>query len=76
MLDANEYLVNLLAGLVHLRIFKFDIGEEWPLRDQFTMKVSDRVPHLEYFHMRPHYYKRIGGKLVECDETEHYSFKL
>ena len=78
MSDVDEHIVNLLAGLVHLRFFEFSIDEEWNLRGQFIMKVSDRVPHLEYFTMRPpnHYYKRIGGKLVECDETEHHNFEL
>ena len=75
MLDADEHIVNLLAGLVHLRIFKFGMDEEWPLRNQFIAKVSDRVPHLEYFDMRPHCYKRIGTKFVDCDETEDCSFE-
>jgi hypothetical protein len=64
--------VNLLAGLVHPRIFEFDIDGEWPLRGQFIKKVSDRVPRLEYFSM-PHLnrrYKRVGGQLVICDSTE------
>ena len=76
MLDFDGHIVNLLAGLVYLRIFKldiYDIDDEWPLWGQFIMKVSDRVPHLEYFYLRPRPYKRIGGKSVECDETEHYS---
>jgi hypothetical protein len=38
------------------------------------MKVSDRVPHVEYFSIPPldHYYKRVGGDLVICDQTEGY----
>ena len=72
MLDVEEYIVNLLASLVHLRIFEID--EECPIKDvhQFIMNVSDRVPHLEYFSMPPldHYYKRVGGELVECDPGE------
>ena len=74
MLDVDEYIVNLLAGLVHLRFFEFKIYEEWPLKDvhQFIMNVSDRVPHLEYFSMPglKHHYKRVGRKLVICDSTE------
>ena len=80
MLDIDEYIVNLLAGLVHLRIIYFYIYEEWPLKDvrQFIMKVSDRVPHLEYFWMPllDHYYKRVGRELVTCDCTERPMFKL
>jgi hypothetical protein len=80
MLDFDEHIVNLLTGLVHLRVFGFDIYEEKFLKDvnQFIMKVSDRVPHLEYFSMPliGHYYKRVGGELVICDEMEHPSFAL
>ena len=80
MLDVDQYIVNLLAGLVHLRFFEFRIYEEWPLKDvhQFITNVSDRVPHLEYFSMPPidHHYKRVGGQLVICDKMEHYRFKL
>jgi hypothetical protein len=80
MLDFEEYIVNVLAGLVHLRICNFEIYEEWPLKDvhQFIMNVSDRVPHLEYFSMPPldHYYKRVGGELVICDQTECPMFEL
>ena len=78
MLDFDEYIVDLLTALVHLRIFVFDIDEEWPLRGQFIMKVSDRVHHLEYFSIPhlDHYYERIGGKLVICDEMECHRFEL
>jgi hypothetical protein len=80
MLDFDEHIVNLLAGLVHLRICTFEVFEEWPLKDvnEFITKVSDQVPHLEYFSIPPlnHYYKRVGGELVICDEMEHPSFAL
>jgi hypothetical protein len=33
MLDVGD-IVNLLAGLVHLRFFELGIDEEWHLRDQ------------------------------------------
>jgi hypothetical protein len=74
MLGVDEYIVDLLAGLVHLRIFDFDIDEECPINDvhEFITKVSDRVPHLKYVTM-PYlnrHYKRVGGELVVCDETE------
>ena len=74
MLDFDKYIVDLLAALVHLRIFEFKFGIDCPREDghRFIMKASDRVPHLEYFSMPPldHYYKRVGGKLVVCDLTE------
>jgi hypothetical protein len=76
----DEYIVNLLASLVHLRFFEFKIYEEWLLKDvhQFIMNVSDRVPHLEYISMLPldHYYKRVSGKLVICDGMEYPRFEL
>jgi hypothetical protein len=70
MLGVDEYLVNLLAAFVHLRIFSIHDGT---IKDDhpFIVKVSDRVPHLEYFSMHPlDHYKRVGGKLVICDQTE------
>ena len=75
MLDFDEYLVDLLAAMVHLRIFEFTFDdEECPTKDfhQFIMDLSDRVPHLEYVSTPDlyHYYKRVGGKLVTCDQTE------
>jgi hypothetical protein len=78
MLDFDEHIVNLLAGLVHLRIFVFDTIEERSLWGQFILKISDRVPHLEYFSMplRDNHYKRVGGELVICDSTERPMFEL
>ena len=74
MLDVDQYIVNLLAGLVHLRIINFYIYEEWPIKDvrQFIMNVSDRVPHLEYISIPflDQYHKRVGGELVVCNSTE------
>jgi len=72
MKDLDEYIVNLLAGLVHLRIFELDGQSPIENIHQFIMKISDRVPHLEYFSMsyRGPYYKRVGGELVICDRTE------
>ena len=80
MLDIDEYIVNLLAGLVHLRIFEFQINGsgECPIVEvqQFIRAVSDRVPHLEYLSMLHlnHYYKRVGGELLICDRPEWSSF--
>ena len=72
MLEVEEYIVNLLAALVHLRIFEFDTTCPKVDVHQFIMKVSDRVPHLEYFSMPrlKHYYKRVGGELVICEWAE------
>jgi hypothetical protein len=78
MLGVNEYFVNLLAALVHLRIFTFQFDDGCPLNDShpIILKVSDRVPHLEYFSipLLDDYYKRVGGKLVVCDRKEFPSF--
>jgi hypothetical protein len=74
MLGVDGYIVNLLAAFVHLRIFSIHFSKDCTIKNghRFIMKVSDRVPHLEYFSMPPlnHYYKRVGGKLVICDRTE------
>ena len=75
----EENIVNLIAALDHLRIFTIRfLG--WSINDDhlFIMKVSDQVPHLEYFSIPPlnHYYKRVGGELVICDEMEHPGFEL
>ena len=76
--DVDEYIVNLLAAFVHLRIFTFDFTEDSPIMSDhpFIMEVSDQIPHLEYFSIPPldHFYKRVGGKWVVCDETEFPEF--
>jgi hypothetical protein len=74
MWGVDEYIVNLLAALVHLRICEYKSDDDCPIKDghRFIMEVSDRVPHLEYFSM-PRlkcYYKRVGGELVICDLKE------
>ena len=78
MLDADEYIINLLVAFVHLRIFALGVEGDCPIKDAhpFIMKVSDRVPHLEYFSMPHlnHYYKRVGGELVTCDRSEFPEF--
>ena len=77
MLGVDEHFVNLLAALVHLRIFTIQFNdrhvEDAPVKDAhpFILKVSDRVPHLEYVSLPLKcYYKRVGGELVICDRTE------
>jgi hypothetical protein len=77
MPDVDKHMVDLLAGLVHLRILEFD--QDCPVEDvdQFIMEVSDRVPHLEYISMPLyHNYKRVGGELVICGQMEHPRFGL
>ena len=79
MMGVGEYFVNLLAALVHLRIFTIQLDPDCPVEDAhpFILKVSDRVPHLEYFSIPffDNYYKRVGGRLVVCDEKEFPLFK-
>jgi hypothetical protein len=74
MLGVVEYIVDLLAALIHLRVFELQFNGDCPREDvqRFIMKVYDRVPHLEYFSMPrlKHYYKRVGGEWVICDRTE------
>jgi hypothetical protein len=39
----------------------------------FIVKISDRVPHLEYFTIDDigiHYWKRVGKEWVVCDKAE------
>jgi hypothetical protein len=83
-LVVEGYIVDLLAALVHLRIFIIQLDEDdcrvedAPVKDAhpFILKISDRAPHLEYFSISPlnDYYKRVGGRLVVCDEEEFPSF--
>ena len=78
MLGVDEYIVDLLAALVHLRIFEFKFGGNCPREDghRFITKVSDRVPHLEYVSLPfKCYYRRVGGELVICDRTEFPLFR-
>jgi hypothetical protein len=74
MLDVDEYMINLLAAFVHLRVFAFDFPENCLITDghPFIMKTFDRVPHLEYITVSPPVlcYKRVGGELVICDQAE------
>ena len=74
ILELGEYIVDLLAALVHLRIFTMLFSKACPIKDvhQFITKVSDRAPHLEYVSLPclKYYYKRDGGELVICEPTE------
>ena len=75
MLDFDGHIGSLLAVLVSLRLFVFSADAQCPVDDvlAFITKVSDRAPRLQYFatwHTEDHYWKRIGGEWVICDETE------
>jgi hypothetical protein len=75
MLDFDEHIGSLLAVLVSLRLFVFITDDKCPMGDvlAFITKASDRAPHLEYFAMwqtNDHYWKRIDGQWVICDEKE------
>jgi hypothetical protein len=75
MLDFEEYIGNLLAALVSLRLFAFKYDGVCPTEDVLASitKASDRAPHLEYFATMDaydRYWQRIGGEWVICDETE------
>jgi hypothetical protein len=81
VLDFDEHIGSLLAVLVSLRLFVFDAHAQCPVKDAlaFITKVSDRAPRLEYFATwltEDHYWKRIGGEWVICDETEFPSLAL
>src|SRR5277367_3706408 len=75
MLDFDEYIGSLLAVLVSLRLFAFRVYGTSRIGDvlAFITNAPDRAPHLEYLamlHRGNHYWKRIGGEWVICDETE------
>jgi hypothetical protein len=82
MLDLKEYIGSLLAVLVSLRLFAFKADVlSCPTEDvlAFITKATARAPHLEYFailYTDDHYWKRIGGEWVICDETEFPSLVL
>ena len=85
---SEEWLGNLLAALISLRVFTldsaFDIhqaptmfgSEEAYLR--FVENVTDRTPHLEYFAAScdeiDYFCKRVHGKWVPCDSAEFLSY--
>jgi len=68
----------LLIALVSLR--NLTITSIVPYVDEayflFIVKISDRIPHLEYFTVRDiqsHYRKRVGKEWVICNEAESLS---
>jgi hypothetical protein len=74
MPDFGEYIGNLLAALVSLRVFTLTFDDDERDDDlPFVTQVSDRAIHLEYFTMDRNY-KRVRGEWVFCDEVEYPSF--
>jgi hypothetical protein len=77
---ADEWLGNLLAALISLRVFTFmftlDVHEAPPahLLFPFVRTVTDRAPHLEYFSVSwgedNYHWKRVHGEWVTCNEAE------
>jgi hypothetical protein len=78
---SEEWLGNLLAALISLRIFTLDFildpnrapgSKEAYLR--FVENVTDRAPHLEYFAVLwdriDYFWKRFHGEWVPCDSAE------
>jgi hypothetical protein len=82
---SDEWLGNLLAALISLRVFSFDFTPD-PSRVQpvsrgseqahllFARKVTDRAPHLEYFAVswdgNDYRWKRVHGEWVPCNMAE------
>ena len=75
--ERNEWIENLLATLVTLRVFgadfhygrPYDFMGEYP---EFIAQVSNRAPILEYFTIYDgeiHYWKQIRGEWVLTDEA-------
>ena len=78
MPDFGEYIGNLLAALVTLRVFTLTFGDRERDDDlPFVTQVSDRAIHLEYFTLEhvgmDRNYKRVRGEWVFCDEVEYSS---
>jgi hypothetical protein len=73
-LDFEEYIGDLLAAFVSLRVFEIISRDSCPIEGglSFIRRISDRVPHLERF-MNGHfnaYFLRVGREWDICDETE------
>ena len=71
MLGRDEYIGNLLAVLVSLRLIALKDDDPYPTGDvpALITNATARAPHLEYFAMYDRYWKRIDGEWVICDET-------
>jgi hypothetical protein len=70
-LDFEEYIGNLLAAFVSLRVFEIVSRDHYPIEGglSFIRRISDRVPHFMNGHFND-YFKRVGREWVICDETE------
>ena len=77
---SDEWLGNLLAALISLRVYTFmfasDLYEAPPAHQLFPLvrTVTDRAPHLEYFSIscdgEDHYWKRVYGEWAPCNSEE------
>ena len=78
--DYTEWVKNLLAALVSLRVFKSEFhfdGENPAFSDgylPYIKEICDPAPKLEYIGVfdydRFHCGKRVSGEWVLCDEAE------
>jgi hypothetical protein len=69
----SEWIENLLATLVTLRVFGTESRRDGPTEGYlpFITQVSNRAPQLEYFAILDvvgSYMKRVRGEWVHCDE--------
>jgi hypothetical protein len=83
--DVDEWLGNLLAAMISLRVFTFRfvsdlswaplvlLGPE-PAHLLFVRTVTDRAPHLKYFAVLwgvyDYHWKRVHGEWVPCHRAE------
>jgi hypothetical protein len=81
---SEEWLGNLLAALISLRVFKLNFSLDLHLapdmfgskeaHHRFVQNVTHRTPHLEYFAVSwdsdDYLWKRVHGEWVPCDIAE------
>ena len=70
----SEWIENLLATLVTLRVFGTESRRDGPTEGYlpFITQVSNRAPQLEYFAIcdgSSHYGKLVQGEWVLCDKA-------
>jgi hypothetical protein len=78
---SDEWLGNLLAALISLRVFTLHSSQAsrvlWNSEQAylpFVRKVTDRAPNLEYFAVKwsasIHSLKQVHGEWVPCNSAE------
>ena len=82
---SDEWLGNLLAALISLRVLTFSFVLSlhqvppvlWGYEQAhllFVRKVTDQAPHLEYFavswDVNDYYWKRVKGEWVPCNRAD------